>query len=119
MFGSNIDTFESDLSKKRINRPWIPAHVPFESGRVGERWEGYKSPRWRKFTRWFKIQHPICCIEGCLRDTYYTDHVVRVVELVRLGRDPYDPEECQPMCKLHHHKKTGGEGSEVKKGRGV
>lgn len=85
-------------------------HKPFDSGRVGKRWDGYNTTRWDKFTVWFKMENPICAIEGCNRETYYTDHVTPVVELVRQGRDPYDPNECQPLCRLHHHQKTGREG---------
>lgn len=116
LFGSNIDTFESVLSKKRINRPWLPDHKPFESGRVGQRWDGYKTQRWRKFSIWYKTLHHRCIIDGCNRDTYYTDHITPVVELVRLGRDPYDPAECQPLCRLHGDIKTGSEGAKKRKG---
>lgn len=119
MFGSNIDTFEAVLSRKRINRPWIPDVKPFDSGRATNRWEGYQTQRWRKFSRWFKQQHPICSFNECTRDTYYTDHIVPVLTLVNLGRDPYDVDECQPLCRLHGDQKTGMEGSDKKKGRGV
>ena len=116
LFGSNIDTFVSVLSRKRVNRPWLPDHKPFESGRVGQRWDGYKTQRWRKFSIWFKTINPICVVEGCNRGSYYTDHITPVIDLIRHGRDPYDPDECQPLCRLHGDIKTGSEGAKKRKG---
>lgn len=111
--------FEYNLSKKTIQRPWLPAHKPFESGRVGKRWEGYNTTRWRTVSILFKSLNPVCCVVGCGQPTYYTDHIVPVLQLVHLGRDPYDVyNECQPLCRLHGDQKTGHEGSN-ERGRGV
>ena len=94
----------------KVKRPWMPDHKPFETGRVGQRWPGYKTTQWRNFSRWFKMNHPICAVDGCNRETYYTDHVTPVVQLIALGRDPYDESECQPLCRKCGDQKTGREG---------
>lgn len=102
------------MAKQRVQRPWLPIHKPFDTGRVGKRWDGYQTSRWRRFSQWFKMENPICSIIGCNRETYYTDHITPVVELVRLGRDPYDQNECQALCRMHGDQKTGKEGTKAK-----
>ena len=105
------------MAKRRVHRPWLPAHKPFDSGRVGQRWEGYKTPRWRKLSILFKSNpaNAICRVEGCGRPTHYTDHVIPVLKLIQMGRDPYDVDnECQPLCRLHGDQKTGSEGAASK-----
>lgn len=104
------------MAKTRVQRPWLPTPKPFESGRVGRRWEGYKGQRWRLFSIWFKIENRFCAVQGCGRESYYTDHRTPVLELIGLGRDPYDPTECQPLCRMHGDQKTGSEGATKKKG---
>lgn len=103
------------MAKRKINRPWLPKHRPFDSGRVSSRWDGYNSTKWRKFSKWFKSINKLCVIDGCGRAAYYTDHITPVLLLISQGRDPYDTCECQALCRLHGNKKTGVEGSQAKK----
>lgn len=97
----------------KTKRPvWAGERKPFESGRVTRRWEGYAKPYWRDFSKWFKMANPVCCIPGCHKPTYYTDHKVRVLDWIAQGGDPLDPSNCQPLCYKHGNQKTGKEGKE-------
>lgn len=99
----------------RIQRPWLPKVVPFETGRVTERWAGYQTPRWRKLSRWFKSNNPLCSVPGCNNATYYTDHVIPALECA----DPWDTSNMQPLCKRHGASKTGSEGAAKSRGEGA
>lgn len=56
-------------------------------------------------------------MSGCGKPTYYTDHKTPVLQLIEQGRNPLDPNECQPLCWKCGNKKTGHEGK-AKQGRG-
>lgn len=93
------------------SRPvWAGQRVAYESSRVTKRWGGYNTPAWRTFSKWFKDNNLVCCVEGCKQPTYYTDHVIRVLDWIAQGGNPLDPANCQPLCYKHGNKKTGQEG---------
>ena len=96
---------------KNSKRPaWMGERKPFDSGRITARWEGYNKQYWIKFRDAFRASNPICCVEGCRQPTYYVDHKDPVLQLIAQGRNPLDPNECQPLCFKHGNKKTGHEG---------
>lgn len=99
---------------KRVQRPWLPIPKPFETGRVKARWPGYNTPRWRKISKLFKEEHPICDMEGCGQPTYYTEHQVPALEC----EDPWDESNFRPRCRYHGDSKTGKEGAKAKGGGG-
>lgn len=103
------------MARNKVQRPWLPKPKPFESGRVSARWDGYNTTRWRRFSIWYKTVNPICSIDGCNMESYYTDHKTPVLVLIRQGKDPFDQSECQPLCRMHGDQKTGREGAQKKK----
>ena len=100
---------------KRVQRPWLPVHKPFDTGRVTERWPGYKTTRWRKVSRLFKDEHPVCDMPECGRPTYYTEHEVPATSC----SDPWDASNFRPRCKRHGDSKSGKEGAAAKSRKGV
>lgn len=95
---------------KKVQRPWLPVPKPYESGRVTTRWEGYKTNRWRKVSRLFKDENPVCDMDGCGQPTYYTEHQVPALQC----DDPWDPSNFRPRCRFHGDSKTGKEGAKAK-----
>lgn len=89
---------------------WAGKRIAYESSRVTKRWEGYNTPAWRTFSKWFKDANPVCCVDGCKKPTYYTDHKVRVLDWIAQGGNPLDHANCQPLCYGCGNKKTGKEG---------
>ena len=63
----------------------------------------YLTPRWRKFSKWYRIHHPLCAV--CGHTGRLVDHVVPV----RYGGDPFDEDNVQTLCQRCHNRKTGGE----------
>ena len=93
------------------SRPvWASKRIAYESSRVSKRWEGYNGTAWRTFTKWFKDANPVCCVDGCRKPTYYTDHIMPVLQWIAQGGNPLDPANCQPLCYVCGNKKTGKEG---------
>lgn len=96
---------------------WASKRVAYETTRVRKRWGGYARNDWRAFSKRFKQQHPICSTPGCKQPTYYTDHIIPVLDLIAQGRNPLDAAECQPLCYKCGNKKTGYEGKARQQGK--
>lgn len=89
---------------------WMGERKAFESGRRYARWDGYNKPYWREFTKAFKIANPICDEPGCGKATYYCDHTIPVLDWIKQGGNPLDPDNIKPKCFKHGNIKTGKEG---------
>lgn len=63
----------------------------------------YLSPEWRKYTRWWLSQHPLCA--SCKRPGRIVDHIKPISE----GGERLDPANTQTMCSRCHNQKTGRE----------
>jgi len=87
-------------------KPWQGERKAYDTGRITKRWAGYNTTRWRDFSKLFKIVNPICAIEGCEEPTYFTDHIIPVLQC----SDPFALSNLQPLCWTHGHSKSGGEG---------
>lgn len=84
------------------------SHRPSPSKRPGRRGTArqrvWDARRWRRIALAVKQRDGFACCRCGWRDETMTgaglvaDHVVPVEELVALGRDPFDPAECQTLC---------------------
>lgn len=98
--------------EKRVQRPWLPIPKPFETGRHTARWTGYQTQRWRKMSRMFKDENPVCDMPECGRPTHYTEHQVPALAC----DDPWDESNFRPRCRHHGDSKTGKEGARARVG---
>lgn len=94
------------------NRPaWVtPTRKAWEHP---NRWDGYKRNKWKEFSYYFKLAHPICATPGCNNATYYTDHI----DPEDKYKDPLNPAKCQPLCYQCGNRKSGHESAEAYKAR--
>lgn len=105
-------------SIKRSTRPvWAGPRVAYETTRVTKRWEGYSTTAWRNFSKWFKTEYPVCSTPACGQPTYYTDHIVPVLQWIAQGGSPMDEGNCQPLCYKCGNSKTGREGNAARRRR--
>ena len=75
-----------------------------QGGRLTDNSAFYNSPRWRKLSKAFKSNNPICAM--CEHEaTYYTDHIKPINE----GGEMWDINNLQPLCVKCHAKKSGQE----------
>ncbi len=62
------------------------------------------SPRWRRLSRRFRVEHPVCATDGCHNKSQVVHH------LDGQGLDgprAYDPSNLQALCTACHNKITG------------
>ena len=79
--------------------------VPFE-GIKRSNYKLYNSSKWRKFSKQYKKDNPLCCEclkEGVSQPSEITDHIKPLDK----GGDVWDLKNLQPLCHHHHNKKTG------------
>ena len=89
--------------------PWQPpAPKPWTHR---NRWEGYKTNRWKRMSLLFKTDNPVCITPGCGQPTYYTDHVIRATQCP----DPWDSSNWQPLCRKCGDSKAGKESAQARK----
>ena len=65
----------------------------------------YNSRKWRKFSKQFKIENPLCkkCLqEGRTTPSYVSDHI----QPIRKGGAIWDKNNLQALCKTCNAKKT-------------
>ena len=75
----------------------------YDKSRDTEPVKFYNSAKWRKTSKAFLKNNPLC-IE-CKHPAVITDHI----EEIRDGGSKYDWENLQPMCRSCHNKKTADE----------
>lgn len=96
------DKHQSD-KRKHVSIKELKASEPF--------YNLYHSTRWTRTSQLYRKEHPIC--EQCLRDKKCNqttivrlgtsvDHIVALKD----GGDPYDWNNLQTLCALHHNRKT-------------
>ena len=99
------------------HRPWQVQRQQHE--RVVDMSWFYNDSRWRKFSKKFKQEHPLC-IE-CERNSIVTpatvtDHLVRYVHGgTGFNLDELNNKDFQPLCDVCHNSKSGKEAN----GRGM
>jgi 5-methylcytosine-specific restriction endonuclease McrA len=68
----------------------------------------YGSTRWRQWTRPIVIARDGGVCQRCGDRGTIVDHLMPVLMLIALGRDPFDPAECQLLCHPCSGLKDGG-----------
>lgn len=87
--------------KPRTNKPYSGMANPF-----------YNSPAWRRLSRAYRQEHPLCELcskRGVIRTADMVDHIVPI----RLGGESMDWNNCQSLCHKCHNRKSGREGHET------
>lgn len=69
----------------------------------------YNSKRWRKFSLAYKMDHPVCELEGCTQSSYYTDHIIPISD----GGAVWDTDNLQALCKSCNGSKTAKQKNKV------
>ena len=97
----------------KVNRSWVKEYKKHE--RIKDMRWFYNSWSWRKFSKRYKNNYPLCCMceeEGIATPTQVTDHI-KTYEQQPAGFDLNNPQEkfMQPLCNQHHNSKSGKEGS--------
>jgi len=105
---------------KKRNRPWVKNLKQHE--RVIDMSWFYNDTRWRKFSKSYKLRHPLCvrCEErGELTPTQVTDHKVRYLDSgPGFNLDDLKDEYFEPLCNKDHNSKSGKEAHGYKRGMG-
>ena len=101
---------------KKVKRSWVKEYKAHERTK-DMRWF-YNSWAWRKFSKWYKEKHPLCCmceLEGIVTASTVTDHI-KTYEQCPEGFDLDNLNEkfMQPLCEQHHNSKSGKEGKRYK-----
>ena len=96
---------------KKIKRDWVKEYKPHE--RVKDMRWFYNSHAWRKFSKRYKQNYPLCLKcedEGIITAATVTDHI-QTYEQNPAGFDLSNLQEIymQPLCKTHHNQKSGRE----------
>lgn len=72
----------------------------------------YTSAIWRRYSKWWRVNHPLCAV--CGQPGQMVDHK----NPIRNGGEQLDPENTQTMCFACHNRKTGIERSAKGQGGG-
>jgi 5-methylcytosine-specific restriction protein A len=99
-------------SPKKVNRPWVKEKVVFERP-VDFSWF-YNDRKWRKVSKAYREQNPICECDECklsntVKPAQVCDHIKGLKYLLDNGLNPYDFKELQSMSNECHNKKSGKE----------
>jgi 5-methylcytosine-specific restriction protein A len=68
----------------------------------------YKTYKWRKLRNTFIAQHPLCVaceLDGVVKPAYVVDHV----QPISKGGAPFDYNNLQSLCEMHHNRKSSSE----------
>ena len=74
----------------------------------------YSSREWRAFRASYLKRHPLCirCKQiGITMPATIVDHIVPIIQ----GGDKWNENNLQPLCYVHHGKKTARDGNRIKK----
>ena len=95
--------------------PYIPKRIykPIEGRKMPDKnnnwlannkdYAFYNSTTWRKFSKEYKMNNPVCMNDGCTQPSYYTDHI----KPIALGGAKYDYDNLQALCRKCNASKTG------------
>jgi len=103
-----------DVKKK----PWQEERV-VQGRRLHNNQKFYNSRKWRKKSKAYKEENPLCECEDCkvnelIKPANVTDHIKGLQYLLDMGLDPYDDNELQSMNTSCHNKKSGRDAHKVK-----
>ena len=90
-------------------------YLPIKKRKLTNTWQTkehnsfYSSAKWRKFREIYLKKHPLCI--HCKRiDITMRATVIDHVKPIKQGGDPFDESNLQPLCMIHHNKKSGKDG---------
>lgn len=104
-------------SPKKKKRPWVKERKQ-QHRAVNMNWY-YNDPRWRKFSKQFKIDNPLCVkckAKGLCVPTEFTDHIVRLRDGGGADLNKLNKKDFQPLCGPCHNSKSGKEAHGYKEG---
>ena len=95
---------------EKKNRQWIVERVPFARRNDNSRF--YNARAWRKVSKSYRLQYPICECDECkelnrVLPAEVVDHTRGLQFLLDNGLDPYNFNELKSMNHLCHNKKSG------------
>ena len=67
----------------------------------------YNSKAWRHLSLSYKMKHPVCEVEGCNQQSYYTDNIIPMSQ----GGDEWNEDNFQALCKSCNGSKTAKQSS--------
>ena len=70
----------------------------------------YSSSAWKKFRVNYLKRHPLC-IECKKVDITMKATIIDHIIPINSGGDPWDENHMQPLCYVHHNKKTARDGN--------
>jgi len=109
--------FNMPKSPKIKKRPWIDERV--KHSRAVDMSAFYNSSKWRKFSKQFKIDNPICVEcerNGLIVKSTRTDHIVRLRDGGGSDLNNLNPKDFQALCTKCHASKSGREAHGYKQG---
>lgn len=65
----------------------------------------YNGQAWRKFSKNYKRDNPVCEVKGCTQPSYFSDHIVPISQ----GGDRWDESNIQALCKSCNARKTANQ----------
>lgn len=68
----------------------------------------YDTPEWKRIRKAKRILNPVCEVcekYGMSNPTQIVDHIIEIED----GGEPFDINNTQSLCTMHHNKKTGRE----------
>jgi 5-methylcytosine-specific restriction protein A len=101
----------------KVTRPWLPRRSEIPAAQritLRERDPFYHTPRWKKESRQFRDEHPLCqpCLEiGLVHPSEITDHIIPK----DLCPDPWDKSNWQAVCRKYHAAKGSRDKQQFKK----
>lgn len=103
------------IAKKK---PWQEERV-VQGRRMHDNSKFYNARKWRKVSKVYKSEHPLCECEDCkvnehVKPSHVTDHIRGLQFLLDNKLDPYDENELQAMNSSCHNKKSGRDAHKVK-----
>jgi 5-methylcytosine-specific restriction endonuclease McrA len=102
------------LKPKSKQRPWDRIKPITQPVITRARDEFYHTSRWKKESRAFRQQYPLCAAcsrDGLIVPAEVTDHVIPK----NACQDPWDKKNWEPLCKKCHAKKGARDKKHFKK----
>jgi 5-methylcytosine-specific restriction protein A len=96
------------MAKKpdKIQRSWVPQRKAFE--RENSNKEFYNSWPWRKLSKRYRMNHPLC-VQCEAKDLVVPVKVVDHIVPMNLGGAKLDESNLQSLCESCHNKKSSAE----------
>lgn len=66
----------------------------------------YNSAAWKRTRRAVLTRDNYACVK-CGRAANTVHHIIEVIELIKQGRDPLNPDECESLCAECHGSEDG------------